>query len=333
MVAMFLIQGLSWIMRQAVSKTALYASASLSLVSMSSLLLVFFKATSHPFVIAFQAATPATLVAGILSVLLAAFSLNRRAILVSVSVLALWCSFLLDLRMSATPQGLKEPGIKVVATNLYMGNKTPGLSVKNALEQSPDVLISVETDLVTKKLIEDSGLSLVAKGALRADGVYIWSSLPASPGRPIVLHERVLPTATISKGGFTFTVVGVHLMSPSTDETLSYWKKDWEMFLPYIKSLPGRAVLLGDFNTSLVHSPMRTALGDLNVASSSSLGTLVTPTWPNQPYKWWKQPLQVLDLDHILMKDLGAKDFERFELPGSDHLGVAAVVGPLASKD
>jgi endonuclease/exonuclease/phosphatase (EEP) superfamily protein YafD len=303
-----------------------FALSAISLVVLASSLL---GLQPNPRFVAAQAAIPLTLTLSALAAVSSMAASTRLPKVLAFAALGLWVALLLDVNLAARPESVAGPGLKVVAANMLLTNQETSQAVADILAQRPEVLLTVETTEATPPLLEAAGFNLVASGLERATHVKIWSRLPAHPLPRIDLGDRSLPVASVSVRGTEVVVVGVHLMSPTTERTFATWRSNWDRLAPALRDLNGPTMVLGDFNTSTLHPQMRGLLGRYDSASASSWRTYVSPTWPALPYRWWSQPLKVLDLDHILVQGLAAAEFTRFEVSGSDHLAVAARIEPM----
>jgi len=315
-------------MRTRLKVLATVLALSLSAVAFMALISSLVSFQPSPAFVAVQAAAPLVLLLCILSVICSVLSRRHSTKVVSFAVLALWSAFILDINLAARPTPTSPPTLKVAAANLLLSNITPSSAIKDLLDLQADVLVTVETLPGVDSALLSAGFDLAASGSGRASHVHIWSRLPAAAGPPLTLNDRILPVARITSAAGPITVVGVHLMSPTTEETFSAWRSNWAALSPALTGLTGRVLVMGDFNTSMLHPQLRSLLGRYDSASSASWRSYLAPTWPALPYKWWTQPLQVLDLDHILLHGLGSSGFSRHAISGSDHLSVSTLVHP-----
>jgi endonuclease/exonuclease/phosphatase (EEP) superfamily protein YafD len=116
--------------------------------------------------------------------------------------------------------------------------------------------------------------------------------------------------ASIAAFGRTVDVVAVHTYYPAGHPSL--WTRD----LTALRSAAGEnSVVLGDFNATLDHAPMRELLAAGLVDSHAELGNGWAPTWPADRLL---PPL--MQLDHVLHgHGLAAVTTSERTLPGSDH--------------
>jgi len=252
----------------------------------------------------------------------------------TLSLLLIGCGVLVDVLATSRPLSppavgsSAEGGIRIVAANLMLSNEHPLAATESLLNARPDVLVTAETPAAVATVLTRHGFNKVSSGARTAHTTIIWSKLPARRLPNISLNDRDLPVAEVRLASGSITIVGVHLKSPTTVEGLHGWEGNWDELIPALHRLDGPVTVAGDFNSSKFHRPMRTLSASYDNSSSHSLTTAFSPTWPAQPYRWWRYSLRLLDLDHVLVKDLPVTGFSRFTIPGSDHLGVVATLHP-----
>jgi len=307
---------------------------SLLSVFLSAAGLLSFSVPPSPYILALQAAYPTCVALSALATLVAFSLQSSRLRPLTLSLLLVWGGVLVDVHATSRPLpppavgSSAEGGLRLVAANLMLSNEYAPAATESLLTARPDVLITVETPDAVAAVLARHGFNKVSSGARSAYTTTIWSTLPARRLPSISLNDRDLPVAEVRLASGSITVVGVHLMSPTTVGTLHRWEGNWDVLTPALHRLDGSVVVAGDFNSSKFHRPMRTLSTSYDNASSYSLTTAFSPTWPAQPYRWWRYSLQLLDLDHVLVKDLPVVDFSRFSIPGSDHLGVVATLHP-----
>lgn len=293
--------------------------------SMAALTLTLAGDTGSPWSLAVQAALPASVCASVLAMMVSA----RRfpALLKMAAALTLcWTALAFDARLAASPAPTTGSHVSVMSANVLLSNPDTAEAYAAITRAHPDVLVTVETTAGLREALSKSEYVLVASGSGRASAVHIWSRIPVVSVSSIAFANRTLPVAELSDGTSRFTVVGVHLMSPTTSETRKMWVHEWGLLPGALARIHGPVVVLGDFNTSHLHTPMRKLLEEFDSASYASF-SISSPTWPTQEFGWWKTSgIQLLDLDHILVRGMGASEFQRVLIPGSDHAAVSAVV-------
>jgi len=281
--------------------------------------------TGSPWSLAVQAALPASVGVAVLAMVVSA----RRfpALLkMTIALTLCWTALAFDARLAATPASTTGAHVSVMSANVLFTNTDTAEAYSAITATRPNVLVTVETTAALRVALSKSEYVLVASGSGRASAVHIWSRIPALSVSSIKLANRTLPVAELTDGSSRFTVIGVHLMSPATAETRKMWIDEWGQLPEALARIHGPVVVLGDFNTSHMHTPMRILLEKFDSASYSSF-SISSPTWPTLEFGWWKtSKIQQLDLDHILVQGMGASEFKRVHIPGSDHAAVSASV-------
>jgi endonuclease/exonuclease/phosphatase (EEP) superfamily protein YafD len=82
-------------------------------------------------------------------------------------------------------------------------------------------------------------------------------------------------------------------------------------------------VVSGDFNSTFSHSRYRDLLTDGFVDAGEQAGAGLVPTYPADR---WYPP--VIAIDRVVLKNAVVGEYERVDLPGSDHYGIFATVTP-----
>lgn len=281
-----------------------------------------------PHMAAAQASVPLLVTACAIGTCLAVIARSRASLLVCIGALGVIVLLGLSIRFDSrlTPPG--PDASLVVSANMLYTNDNVAAVADDLLALQPDVLVTIETtNGVEAELASRLYDAPVARGKGASSGVLVWSNLPAQPLPSIVLPGRELPVVRVELPSGPVVLVGVHISSPTTSESLLRWRREWAALAPQLNALPAPVVVLGDFNTSHAHGPMRRLLAQYDSVAMGSLSSGTASTWPARPYSWWPFALPVLDIDHVLVRDLAAGSFRRFTITGSDHLGVSARIG------
>ncbi|NUL47307.1 endonuclease/exonuclease/phosphatase family protein [Cellulosimicrobium funkei] len=116
-------------------------------------------------------------------------------------------------------------------------------------------------------------------------------------------------------------VVGIHPVPPIGEDFVPSWNDtlrgldDWQAAHA---DLP--LILAGDFNASHAHPQFR-ALADGFMPAAAAAGPFPGPTWPVGS---WVPPFTAID--HVLLRGLVPRDYERLDFPGTDHRGILTTV-------
>lgn len=207
------------------------------------------------------------------------------------------------------------PRLRVATSNAYVGRVDPKALVDLVREQRVDVLAVEELTPEGVRALEAAGLhQLMPFRELHPEvDSSIYSRLPLSRAglldRPTTWPQV---TAEVTVGDRTVRLVAVHTYFPVGDPLR--WKEDLEA----LRTEAGPdVVLLGDFNATLDHAPMRSLLDAGLVDTHAELGRWA-PTWP-------ADKIALIQLDHVLHgSGLAAVDASEHTLPGTDHRAVVA---------
>ncbi|HEX6871114.1 MAG TPA: endonuclease/exonuclease/phosphatase family protein [Micromonosporaceae bacterium] len=221
------------------------------------------------------------------------------------------------------------PGVatlRVGTVNAFVSQADPAALVAFVREQRLDVLAVQELYLDAAAAVDRAGMrTLMPYRELHPEiDTSLYSRLPLNPGRlgqgGLLTRPTTWPqtTAEVQVGPRTVTLIGVHTYYPLGNA--GWWTRD----LAELAVAAGQAgpdlIMLGDFNASVDHAPMRTLLDTGLVDVNAELGHGWAPTWPADRIM---PPL--VQLDHVLHgPGLAAIWAGRQRVPGSDHLAVVA---------
>jgi endonuclease/exonuclease/phosphatase (EEP) superfamily protein YafD len=271
---------------------------------------------------------PSALLLGIAAVRARRSSWFARTSLLGVTLLAL-CGLLLSIVWQAPAfvpdrQAVTTDPITVVSLNVRAGSADPSRVADAAA--GADVVAFVESNrswyLALPQQFRDE-FPYVAGGPLQnGTGSLIFSRYP-------ITSSEALPTSSFQQWAAVVNtpqlgplrVVSVHPCNPFCGPGL--WTAEHTQVRNWLASQDETpTVVAGDFNAVADHGPMRRLYGDGWRSAAELSGAGFVPTYPaNRRFP----PL--IDIDHILVNDqLTATHFATFEVPGTDHLGVRAVL-------
>ncbi|MFL6173023.1 MAG: endonuclease/exonuclease/phosphatase family protein [Marmoricola sp.] len=118
-----------------------------------------------------------------------------------------------------------------------------------------------------------------------------------------------------------FWLVAVHVAQPLVGP--GNWRADWSVLdqvVPELGAMP--VMLVGDFNSTLDHRPVRDLLGDGFADAARSANSGWQPTWPSTG-------LGLIAIDHVLTRagsggGYRAISTDTFHVAGSDHRALVA---------
>ncbi|MFD0411602.1 endonuclease/exonuclease/phosphatase family protein [Kitasatospora sp. NPDC127116] len=217
------------------------------------------------------------------------------------------------------------PRLRVATSNNFMGQVSPKSLVDLVRDQRIDVLAVEEQSDSAADALDAAGIRALLPHRERPAGTdtALYTRLPVSSAA-----DPAWPTTnlTVDVGGRPVQLVAVHTYYPVGDA------RRWAEGLHALRAAaPGRArnaVLLGDFNATLDHKPMRDLIGTGLTDTHEELGAGLLPTWP-QDHPDYPVPAAI-QIDHVLHGPaLTAVDVSEHSLPRSDHRAVVAELAVL----
>jgi vancomycin resistance protein VanJ len=275
----------------------------------------------HPRLEAVAVLLPVCILLGLIVTVVVAAALRRPP------VLAVTASLILFGIVTVAGPRLPRPGppplepMRLVSANTFSENPTPDLAVQALMAQNADVEVAVETSPAFRLTIDevDTAHPYVAID----DQLVLRSRFPVEPldDPPNVPARRIL-RASIDGPGGTFVLYVVHALNPLWESTFAE-QLAWVRHLRVAASretLP--VVMAGDFNMSdrqVGYRELSGALRDAITASGWGRTTYPDGVWA---------PL-FLRIDHVFESPTWcAAGGARFDVPGSDHDGIAVSIGP-----
>ena len=120
-------------------------------------------------------------------------------------------------------------------------------------------------------------------------------------------------------GAPAVAVESVHPCAPGGPEADHCWSRDLADQQPATVD-SGIQLLLGDFNATLDHAPLRRLISTGYRDAGQSRGAGLTPTWPYDG-----KPIPGVTLDHVLAdRRVGVAEYAVYPVPGTDHRAVYA---------
>jgi endonuclease/exonuclease/phosphatase (EEP) superfamily protein YafD len=223
------------------------------------------------------------------------------------------------------PQDAAAPDqpIRFAVANIQRGNGTTEQAIAALRAQQPDVLVAIEMPEGFADRLQQSAGGLIHHQAQGELGV--WSRWPvrsqAMPtGYPDVRLLRVRVEADQP-----FVLYAFHARNPLYEESFADQRRLDELLAgaPEEAGLP--VVLAGDFNLSDRAHGYR-------VLTETYRDAMRAGTWASDTYDLHVWRVLLLRIDHLFVPAGWCAELARtFEVPGSDHDGVAATVGPCAA--
>ncbi|HEU4422440.1 MAG TPA: endonuclease/exonuclease/phosphatase family protein [Pilimelia sp.] len=222
----------------------------------------------------------------------------------------------------ANPAG-GGPRLRVLTVNMLVGGADATTIVDLVRAQRVDLLAVQELTTGGGQALDAAGLA----GALPHRVVYLephvtglFSRFPLHDGAVRVLGSafgQAMATVTVP-GAAPITVESVHACAP-VGAGDRWWAEDLAAQPPATVDGPVR-LLLGDFNATLDHAPLRRLLATGYRDAGDVRGGGLAPTWPNDG-----RPVPGVTIDHVLAdRRVGVVDYRVHAIPRTDHRAVYA---------
>ncbi|HJX79913.1 endonuclease/exonuclease/phosphatase family protein [Glutamicibacter sp.] len=222
------------------------------------------------------------------------------------------------------PAGPSETGaeLRVLSFNAYLAEANSNELAALIKDEQPDLLILVET---SERLHQD----LTSLGAL--EGLdFRTAPAPAGGVRDTVIFSKnpmteidsglserdtgwfAMPTVEVEVAQQRVLLAGVHVYPPL--KNAQQWREGLSAIDTWVHAHPESPMILaGDFNSTSGHRLYRDAVAGLTEAS----GLRPLATWPRTML-----PFPVIEIDHILGRDVTFAQTGATPISGSDHLAV-----------
>ncbi|MGW4646363.1 endonuclease/exonuclease/phosphatase family protein [Kitasatospora sp. NPDC004289] len=236
-----------------------------------------------------------------------------------VAVQVAWLAPRLVADAGAAPA--EAPRLRVAVSNAYMGQIDPAALVGLVRDQRVDVLAAVELNPVAARRVEAAGLAELMPHRIVTGDTVLYSRTPLTPVG-IGTTAGAAAAGEVTVGGTSVRVVPVHTFYPMGDP--AKWADGMRELKAEAARSPRNTVMLGDFNATLDHAPMRELLGVGLADTHEQLGKGLVPTWPEDYHDLPGLP-PVIQIDHVLHGEaLRPVAVSEHTLKGTDHRAVVA---------
>jgi endonuclease/exonuclease/phosphatase family metal-dependent hydrolase len=217
--------------------------------------------------------------------------------------------------------------LNVMTSNMLFGGADAAVLVKLVSEHDIDVLAVQEFTTEGKQALAQAGLgALLPYSSLadepKADGSGLYSRHPiTSPGAERNGGGFMQAYATVEVPGAGPVVVeSAHPLAPYARSVLGQWRKDL-LAEPRADQGGTPRILLGDFNATLDHAPMRELISRGYRDAADATGKGLIGTWG--PYDG--DPIPPVTIDHVLVDErIGVREVSVHPIPRSDHRAIIA---------
>ncbi|MBM2617511.1 endonuclease/exonuclease/phosphatase family protein [Actinoplanes sp. LDG1-06] len=268
----------------------------------------------------------------ILALVTRRWTVAAAAVVVAIMLASAVLPRALPSRDKGPQQGVR---ITVMTSNMLFGKADAAAMVKLISDHDVAVLAVQEFTSEGKEALAEAGLgSLMPYSSLAdkpgAEGSGLYSRYPiTSPGstRNGGGFMQAYGTVQVPEAG-PVIVESAHPLAPYARSVLGQWREDL-LAEPRANDSATPRILLGDFNATLDHAPLRELIASGYRDAADTAGKGLIGTWG--PYDG--NPIPPVTIDHVLVDErIGVREVSVHNVPRSDHRAViAALTVPAAS--
>ena len=211
--------------------------------------------------------------------------------------------------------------IRIVSDNVFNTSQWPGLAAQTMTSRGADVIVSVEMGRSYWEHLQEY-TTAYPYTAIKSEQSILsrWpvEALPLADGLP---EDRIM-RAALDVDGERVIVYVVHLFNPTHETTFDAQQRLLDQLVGAMDAETDPVIVAGDLNLSDRSEGYR--MLDDHFADAMRTGW-----WAGSTYRHGLWRALLLRIDQILVPlDWCTADAETFRVPGSDHMGVQATVGP-----
>nr|WP_307834241.1 endonuclease/exonuclease/phosphatase family protein [Actinoplanes lichenicola] len=246
------------------------------------------------------------------------------AVIVAIALASAVLPRMIPSRDKGPQQGVP---LTVMTSNMLFGKADATAIVKLVTEHDVAVLAVQEFTPEGRQALADAGLgALLPYSSLadepRADGSGLYSRYPiSSPGADKNGGGFMQAYATVQvPSAGPVLVESAHPLAPYAGSVLAQWRKDL-LAEPRADQSATPVILLGDFNATLDHAPLRELIAGGYRDAADATGKGLIGTWG--PYDG--NPIPPVTIDHVLVDErIGVRETSVHGIPRSDHRAIIA---------
>ena len=226
-----------------------------------------------------------------------------------------------------------KPGKRftVMSGNLSFGDANPSRVVEVAANSDTDILVLTEITPIALTRMRASGLDKAfpysqGETAEGVTGTMVFSTYELDDVESLDTAFRGFEM-TVALPDESITLIAVHPHPPTGDARA--WRADHAAVRRAAATADGPVVLVGDFNATLDHKPMRELEGRGFADAADLANSGWQPTWPaadEMSLLGFSVP-SMLAIDHVLVtQELIAADTTSVTIQGTDHRALLATL-------
>ncbi len=218
--------------------------------------------------------------------------------------------------------------LTVMASNMLFGNADPDTIVRLVKEHDVAVLAVQEFTAGGREALAKAGLgdllpysSLADEANASGSGVYSRYPVTATGDRRNGGGFRQAYATVQPPGAGPVVVESAHPLAPWSVRVIDDWRSDLAA-QPKPDPAGPPIILLGDFNATLDHGPLRDLIGSGYRDAADAAGAGLSRTWPED-----KRFVPPVTIDHVLAdKRIGVREVTVHHIPSSDHRAIVAAL-------
>jgi len=220
----------------------------------------------------------------------------------------------------------REPTLTVLQLNTRFGNAAPDQVVQLATSRQADVVVLEELDPRVAARFVDAGLGtlLPHRSGDAHDGTMVFSRWPLRQARQLPVSKGAVRVRVAAPR--PFWLLALHTTQPMVSTTT--WLRDLRVARRAVARQHGPGLVVGDFNATLNHGPMRDLLGEDLADAAQAANSGFQPTWPSDDVArvlGVPVPISLVTLDHVLVtRQFGVVTTRTLTVSGTDHKALVA---------
>lgn len=217
-------------------------------------------------------------------------------------------------------QPMPTRAMRIAAANVHGGTASPRVTAATLAGRGADVLVMIEGGRAIS--LEVRAVTDLPESVVAAE-LRVWSRWPLTllPASPAFTDEKVLRVRIDHPDG-PFVLHVVHAPNPLYEATFQQQEALAAHLVDTVHAEELPAVLVGDLNLSDRAEGYRIITRQMHDAMRAG-------SWPADTYRLHLWRALLLRIDHLFVPDgWCAAEPMAFDVPGSDHRGIEATIGP-----